>query len=112
MMENKKVLFHIGEVADLVGIKTHVLRHWENEFPLFRPGKTRSGHRIYRREDIRVVERIRDLLYKEGYTIPGAKRRLWRELKGRGAEEDPDFIRSEIEASIRILRDARGDEPN
>jgi len=71
-----KLYFKIGEVARLVGVKPYVLRYWESEFSVLRPGKTRSRHRLYRRRDVETLLEIRRLLYAEGYTIAGAKRRL------------------------------------
>ena len=71
-----KLYFKIGEVARLVGVKPYVLRYWESEFGALRPGKTRSRHRLYRRKDVETLLEIRRLLYAEGYTIAGAKRRL------------------------------------
>jgi len=69
-----KQFFKIGEVSDIVGVKTHVLRYWEGEFPSVRPLKTRGAHRMYRRADVELLCLIRRLLYEEGYTIPGAKK--------------------------------------
>ncbi len=71
-----KLYFKIGEVARLVGVKPYVLRYWETEFSVLRPGKTRSRHRLYRRKDVETLLEIRRLLYAERYTIEGAKRRL------------------------------------
>jgi DNA-binding transcriptional MerR regulator len=71
-----KLYFKIGEVAKLVGVKPYVLRYWETEFSILRPGKTRSRHRLYRRKDVETLLDIRRLLYTERYTIEGAKRRL------------------------------------
>jgi DNA-binding transcriptional MerR regulator len=70
-----KLYFKIGEVAKLVGVKPYVLRYWETEFSVVRPGKTRSSHRLYRRRDVETLLEIRRLLYGERYTIEGAKRR-------------------------------------
>ena len=75
-----KQFFKIGEVADLVGVKPHVLRYWESEFPGLRPMKTRGSHRMYRRSDVELACVIRRLLHDEGYTIPGAKKKV-RELR-------------------------------
>jgi DNA-binding transcriptional MerR regulator len=74
-----KQFFKIGEAADIVGVKAHVLRYWESEFPGLRPMKTRGAHRMYRRADVELACVIRRLLHEEGYTIPGAKKRV-REL--------------------------------
>ena len=71
-----RLYFKIGEVARLVGVKPYVLRYWETEFSVVRPGKTRSKHRLYRRKDVETLLEIRRLLYNERYTIEGAKRRL------------------------------------
>jgi DNA-binding transcriptional MerR regulator len=62
-----------------------VLRYWESEFQALAPAKNSSGQRIYRRKDIETVLRIKQLLYEEGFTIAGAKKRLEQELSGRGA---------------------------
>ena len=80
-----RLYFKIGEVARLVGVKPYVLRYWETEFSIVRPGKTRARHRLYRRQDVETLLEIRRLLYAERYTIEGAKRRL-RE-SGRLADE-------------------------
>lgn len=74
-----KQFFKIGEAADIVGVKTHVLRYWESEFPSLRPMKTRGAHRMYRRADVELACVIRRLLHQEGFTIPGAKKKV-REL--------------------------------
>ena len=71
-----KLYFKIGEVARIVGVKPYVLRYWETEFPMIRPGKTRSKHRLYRRRDVEALLEIKRLLHNERYTIEGAKRRL------------------------------------
>jgi DNA-binding transcriptional MerR regulator len=71
-----KLYFKIGEVAKIVGVKPYVLRYWETEFSIIRPGKTRSQHRLYRRRDVEALLEIKRLLHNERYTIEGAKRRL------------------------------------
>jgi DNA-binding transcriptional MerR regulator len=71
-----KLYYSISEVADLTGVKAHVLRYWESEFPDLRPKKNRAGNRSYRDKDIRLVTLIRDLLYKQGFTIQGARLQL------------------------------------
>jgi DNA-binding transcriptional MerR regulator len=104
-----KLYFKIGEVAKLVGVKPYVLRYWETEFSIVRPGKTRSKHRLYRRKDVETLLEIRRLLYTERYTIEGAKRRL-REvgrLSGE-AERSSDSVllaqaRDELRDLVRLL---------
>lgn len=71
-----KMYYTIGEVSDLTGVKPHVLRYWETEFPSLRPKKNRAGNRSYRPRDIKSVLAIRDLLYKEKFTINGARKKL------------------------------------
>jgi DNA-binding transcriptional MerR regulator len=77
-----KLFFKIGEVCDLVGVQAHVLRYWESEFPSFQPQKNRAGQRTYRRKDVETALRIKELLYGEGFTIAGAKRKLQSERPG------------------------------
>jgi DNA-binding transcriptional MerR regulator len=69
-----KLYYSISEVAALTGVKAHVLRYWESEFPTLSPRKGRSGSRSYRQKDIAEIETIRDLLYKEGFRIAGARK--------------------------------------
>ncbi|HET8932802.1 MAG TPA: MerR family transcriptional regulator [Polyangiales bacterium] len=71
-----KLFFKIGEVAQIVGVRAHVLRYWESEFAALRPMKTRGSHRVYRRRDVELAVLLRRLLHEEGLTIAGAKRRL------------------------------------
>ncbi len=71
-----KMYYSISEVADMSGVKAHVLRYWETEFPSLRPKKNRAGNRNYRPKDIKAILVIRDLLYKEGFTIGGARKKL------------------------------------
>jgi len=73
---SNKLYFRIGEVAKIVGVKPYVLRYWETEFPILKPGKTPSRHRLYRRRDVETLLDIKRLLYEEGFTIAGAKKRL------------------------------------
>jgi DNA-binding transcriptional MerR regulator len=68
--------YSIGEVSDMTSVKPHVLRYWETEFPTLRPKKNRAGNRSYRPKDIKAVLVIRDLLYKEKFTINGARKKL------------------------------------
>lgn len=72
----EKLYFRIGEVSKLTHTKAYVLRYWEREFPTLRPGKSSTGHRLYRRRDIDMVLEIRRLLYGEGFTIEGARKLL------------------------------------
>ncbi len=71
-----KLYYKIREVAQIVGVETHVLRYWEKEFPSLTPPKSRSGQRTYRPKDIELLIQIRTLLYEEGFTIAGARKHL------------------------------------
>ncbi len=86
-MDNKgipnKLFFKIGEVCEITDTQPYVLRYWESEFPALAPAKNSSGQRIYRRKDIETVLRIKQLLYDEGFTIAGAKKKLETEASGR-----------------------------
>jgi len=73
-----KLYFKIGEVAELTGVKAHVLRYWESEVASIRPVKNRNQQRLYRQRDIELILRLKDLLYKQGYTIAGARNLLRR----------------------------------
>ncbi len=72
----EKSFFKIGEVAKLLDVEAYVLRYWESEFDMLVPEKTKSGQRIYQREDIELLAKIRTLLYVDMYTIVGARRQL------------------------------------
>ncbi|MFP5263290.1 MAG: MerR family transcriptional regulator [Blastocatellia bacterium] len=78
----EKLFFKIGEVCELIKVQPHVLRYWETEFPMLAPQKNRAGQRVYRRKDVEMVMRIRDLLYEEKFTIAGAKKKLMDEQRG------------------------------
>jgi DNA-binding transcriptional MerR regulator len=83
-----KLFFRIGEVASLVGVEPHVLRYWEREFRSIRPTKSKKGQRVYSRKDVENLLRVRDLLYRDGFTIAGAKKQLHRpEADADGAAE-------------------------
>jgi DNA-binding transcriptional MerR regulator len=84
-----KLYFKIGEVAKIVGVKPYVLRYWETEFPIIRPGKTRSKHRLYRRRDVEALLEIKRLLHNERFTIEGAKRRLKTSSKAPAPAPEP-----------------------
>ncbi len=102
-----KRYFTIGEVSDLCGVKPHVLRYWEQEFPQLKPVKRRGNRRYYQRQDVLIIRQIRSLLYEQGFTIGGARQRL----TGEGAKEDLGQtqqivrqIRAELEEILKVLR--------
>ncbi len=77
----EKIYFKIGEVCDLVGVQAHVLRYWETEFSILSPQKNKSGQRSYRRRDVEIALRIKQLLYNEMFTIAGARKKLQSEQR-------------------------------
>lgn len=79
----ERLYFRIGDVADIAGVKAHVLRYWETEFSEIGPEKSSTGQRVYRRRDVATVLLIKKLLYSDKYSIDGARRRL-RELRRDG----------------------------
>ena len=102
-----KRYFTIGEVSELCGVKPHVLRYWEQEFPQLKPVKRRGNRRYYQRQDVLIIRQIRSLLYDEGFTIGGARQRL----AGDDAKSDVTQsqqiikqIRMELEQVLKILR--------
>ena len=86
----KKLYYSISEVCTLTELEAHVLRYWESEFPQLRPKKNRAGNRAYREKDIEIIKYIKNLLYEEKFTIPGAKKKI-AEGKLPSVPEDEDM---------------------
>src|SRR4030095_1711959 len=80
----EKLFFKIGEVCELAGVQAHVLRYWETEFTMLAPQKNRAGQRVYRKRDVEIALRIKELLYEDQYTMAGAKKRLANDLRAGG----------------------------
>jgi DNA-binding transcriptional MerR regulator len=102
-----KRYFTIGEVSELCGVKPHVLRYWEQEFPQLRPVKRRGNRRYYQRQDVLVIRQIRGLLYEQGFTIGGARNRLQSEEARDDVSQSQQVVRqvrTELEDILRILR--------
>jgi len=100
-----KRYFTIGEVSDLCGVKPHVLRYWEQEFPQLKPVKRRGNRRYYQRHDVLMIRQIRSLLYEHGFTIGGARQKL-ADGDGKDIENNGAIIRdmiSELEEVLQIL---------
>ena len=102
-----KRYFTIGEVSDLCGVKPHVLRYWEQEFPQLKPVKRRGNRRYYQRQDVLMIRQIRSLLYEQGFTIGGARQKM----SGEDAREDVTQsqqivhqIRVELEEVMQLLK--------
>ena len=102
-----KRYFTIGEVSDLCGVKPHVLRYWEQEFPQLKPVKRRGNRRYYQRHDVLVIRQIRSLLYEQGFTIGGARQRLGggRGRRGPGlTQQIVRQVRNELEDLLELLK--------
>lgn len=102
-----KLFYKIGEVAALLELKPHVLRYWEAEFPVLQPVKSRTNQRLYRRKDLETALLIKDLLYRQGFTIAGARKKLQAEgQKQLQSEHDrePLNLLLEIKADLQRIR--------
>ncbi|HEX6200927.1 MAG TPA: MerR family transcriptional regulator [Thermoanaerobaculia bacterium] len=86
----KQLYYKIGEACKLLDIQPYVLRYWETEFPELSPNKSRSGQRVYSQSELDLIRRIKELLYEEGFTIAGAKKRLEAELAAGGPGAGPN----------------------
>ena len=100
-----KLYYSISEVAEITGIKAHVLRYWETEFPTLSPKKTRTGARRYRQKDIEEVQAIKDLLYEQGFKIAGARKQR-REARKGGADPDAAPAAPQLAMGFEKLDDA------
>jgi DNA-binding transcriptional MerR regulator len=94
-----KLYRSISEVSDMLGVKAHVLRYWETQFSMLRPKKNRAGNRMYRPDDVRLLLRIKELLYRKRFTIAGARRTMLDERK----LEEPQVELAFSEADRRLL---------
>lgn len=108
----EKLYFKIGEVADLLKLKTHVLRYWETEFSALQPVKSRANQRLYRRTDVETALLIKDLLYRQGFTIAGARKKLNKDLRSQdlpnSAGESPAEILAQIKSDLLRIRHRLG----
>ena len=86
---DEKRLYKIGEVCRLADVQPYVLRYWETEFPPLAPNKSGGGQRLYTQREIDIILRIKQLLYSEGFTIAGAKKKLETELNAPAVEAPP-----------------------
>ena len=97
-----KCYFTIGEVAFLCGLKPHVLRYWEDEFPQLKPLKRRGNRRYYQQPDVLIVRQIKKLLYEDGFTIEGARVKLQS-----SSQETDKSVKNEIEVK-KLIADLEG----
>lgn len=102
-----KRYFTIGEVSELCGVKPHVLRYWEQEFPQLKPVKRRGNRRYYQRHDVLMIRQIRSLLYDEGFTIGGARQKLAGEEAKEDVSQSQQIVRqmrTELEDVLKLLK--------
>ena len=85
-----KYYFRIGEVARILDVEPHVIRYWESEFKAVKPVRSKSDQRLYRKKDVLTLQVIKDLLYREHFTINGARKQLTR-IMGAGREQTEDI---------------------
>jgi len=103
-------LYKIGEVCKLADVQPYVLRYWETEFPQLAPNKSGGGQRLYTRREIDTILRIKELLYREGFTIAGAKKKLETELAPAAAPESVKNdvlgnVKKELREILRLLKE-------
>src|SRR5256885_12728715 len=105
-------LYKIGEVCRMADVQPYVLRYWETEFPSLAPNKSGGGQRLYTRREIDVILRIKQLLYSEGFTIAGAKKKLETEMSApaapaaaapAAAKIDLGDVKKELRAILALL---------
>ena len=103
--EDGKLYRSISEVSDLVGVKAHVLRYWETQFSMLRPKKNRAGNRMYRPDELKLLLRIKELLYDRRYTIAGARRTLMAERKEEPAQVELGFADAEKKILLHEVKE-------
>jgi len=99
-------LYKIGEVCKMADVQPYVLRYWETEFPALAPNKSGGGQRLYSKREIDVILRIKQLLYSEGFTIAGAKKKLEGEAEGPPRKDLTRAlleVRQELRAILEML---------
>ncbi len=110
-----KVFFKIGEVSNITGLEPYVLRFWESEFSSLHPRKNRGGQRVYIDRDIQVILRIKQMLYEEGFTIAGAKKKLIQERqpkKDDRGKKGPSNLIHRIKLELEDILQSLGSKEN
>jgi DNA-binding transcriptional MerR regulator len=98
---NEEKLYKIGEVCKLADLQPYVLRYWETEFPQLSPNKSGGGQRLYTRPELDTILRIKELLYKEGFTIAGAKKKLEQEMSEPAAPASAPAPSGDVLADVK-----------
>ncbi|HOV22426.1 MAG TPA: MerR family transcriptional regulator [Candidatus Ratteibacteria bacterium] len=107
MNEEKEKFFYIGDVSKITGIPEHILRYWEGEFRILKPIRDQRGHRLYSEKDIEKIKNIKLLIYKEGYKIKGAKKKIKTKEDKKSKKGIVDFLNyliKEIEGIKKCLK--------
>jgi len=98
---DEKEFYSIKEVAEMLGIPAYVLRYWEKEFPMLRPHRNRLGRRFYSKKDIEIARMIKVILYEQGYTIAGAKKKLATITEG------PEQLSLPLKDTMKIVKEVK-----
>jgi DNA-binding transcriptional MerR regulator len=104
---DEEKLYKIGEVCKLADLQPYVLRYWETEFPQLSPNKSGGGQRLYTKRELDIILRIKELLYRDGFTIAGAKKKLEVDDAAPVATEPNDAlakIKQELRALLEMLK--------
>jgi DNA-binding transcriptional MerR regulator len=104
---SEKLFFKIGEVAEVAGVKTSVLRFWETEFPFLKPVKSSSGQRLYSKNEVELVMQVKRLLYDEKFTIEGVKKRI--NAKGKLTKAEDLFETRSAADYSEVLKSVRNE---
>jgi DNA-binding transcriptional MerR regulator len=99
--EDSKLYYSISEAAALTQVKAHVLRYWETQFKMLRPRKNKAGNRMYRKRDLKLISMIKDLLYDQGFTISGARKKLQDEKSS--VKDQLEFSFSDVDRAAMLL---------
>jgi DNA-binding transcriptional MerR regulator len=99
-----KLFYRIGEVSRLTGLEPYVLRYWETEFPQIKPDKGRSGQRLYKKKDLDTILQVKQLLYNDGFTIAGARKKLNGKDDREAAETVIESAKKELREILEILK--------
>ena len=99
-----KKYYSISEVSELCSVKPHTLRFWESEFKTLKPVTRKGNRRYYQKDDIQMIRKIQDLLYKEGLTIAGVKRKLSSGKKDKSSNESSENILEDLEKLLKSIK--------
>ena len=98
-----KKYYSISEVSELCSVKTHTLRFWESEFKNLKPITRKGNRRYYQKKDIKMIKKIQDLLYKEGLTISGVRKKLSSSKEDYSLNNSSDKILEDLEKLLKAI---------